>query len=133
MLTDYIYHEKKEKENLPTSRKLVTMYKVLHLRDDVDRLNISWKEGERELASIKSQQNSKCWSCGDKDETINHIINECSKLAQNMYKTRHDWVGKVIKVIKFDHKKKWYMPNQASVLENDKHKLLWDFDMQTDH
>ena len=25
------------------------------------------------------------------------------------------------------------MHNPASVLENDKHKLLWDFDMQTDH
>ena len=25
------------------------------------------------------------------------------------------------------------MRNPASVLENDTHKLLWDFDMQTDH
>ena len=25
------------------------------------------------------------------------------------------------------------MLNQASVLENDIHKLLWDFDIQTDH
>ncbi len=32
---------------------------------------------------------------GDRDETINHIISECSKLAQKEYKTRHDWVGKV--------------------------------------
>ena len=29
----------------------------------------------------------------DRDETINHIISECSKLAQKVYKTRHDWVG----------------------------------------
>ena len=34
--------------------------------------------------------------CVDRDETINHIISECSKLAQNEYKTRHNWVGKVI-------------------------------------
>ena len=27
---------------------------------------------------------------------INRIISECSKLAQKEYKTRHDWVGKVI-------------------------------------
>ena len=33
-------------------------------------------------ASIdKTQQNSKCRLCGDKDETINYIINEYSKLA----------------------------------------------------
>ena len=44
----------------------------------------------------KMQQNSKCWLCGDRDETINHIISECCKLAQKEYKTRHDWVGKVI-------------------------------------
>ena len=45
----------------------------------------------------KTQQNSKCWLCGDRDETINHIISECSKLAQKEYKARHDWVGKVIR------------------------------------
>ena len=44
----------------------------------------------------KTQQNSKCRLCGDRDETINHIISECSKLAQKEYKVRYDWVGKVI-------------------------------------
>ena len=29
----------------------------------------------------KMQQNSKCMLFGDRDETINHIISECSKLA----------------------------------------------------
>ena len=86
----------------------------------------------------KTQQNSKCRLCGDRDETINHIISECSKLAQREYKARHDWVGKGIhwemcKKFKFDHTNKWYMHNPAPVLENDSHKLLWDFDIQTDH
>ena len=31
----------------------------------------------------------------EKDETVNHIISECSKLAQKEYKIRHEWVGKV--------------------------------------
>ena len=74
----------------------------------------------------------------DRDETINHIISKCSKLAQKKYKARHDWMGKVIhwemrKKLKFDHANKWYMHNRAPVLENDSHKLLWDFDVQTDH
>ena len=86
----------------------------------------------------KTQQNSKCRLCGDRDETINHIISECSKLAQREYKARHDWVGKVIhwemcKKFKFDHTNKWYMHNPVPVLENDSHKLLWDFNIQTDH
>ena len=94
------------------------------------RKNQSYQGEER-------QQNSKCRLCSDRDETINHI-SECSKLAQREYKARHDWVGKVIhremcKKFKFDHTNKWYMHNPAPVLENDTHKLLWDFNMQTDH
>ena len=37
----------------------------------------------------KTQQYRKCRLCGDTDETIHHIINECSKLAQE-YKTTND-------------------------------------------
>ena len=85
----------------------------------------------------KTQQNSKCRLCSDRDETINHLISECSKSAQKEYKARKDWVGKVIhwemcRKFKFDHVNKWYMHNPAPVLENDTHKLLWDFDIQTD-
>ena len=59
-------------------------------------------------------------------------------IAQKEYKARHDWVGKVIhremcKKFQFDHTNKWYMHNPAPVLENDTHKLLWDFNIQTDH
>ena len=86
----------------------------------------------------KTHQNSKCRLCGDRDETINHIISECGKLAQEEYKTRLDWVGKVIhwemcKKFKFDHTNKCYIHNPAPVLENDTHKLLWDFNIHTDH
>ena len=42
------------------------------------------------------QQNSRCELYGDRDETINDIITECSKLVQKENKTRHDCVGKVI-------------------------------------
>ena len=37
----------------------------------------------------KTQQNSKCTLCGDRDETINHT-SKISKLVQKEYKTRHD-------------------------------------------
>ena len=66
------------------------------------------------------------------------IISEYSKLVLKEYNTKHNWVNKVIhwemcKKFKFDHTNKWYMHNPASVLENDTHKLLWDFDIHTDH
>ena len=34
---------------------------------------------------------------------------------------------------KFDHTNKWHINNPAPVLENNTHKLLWDFDIHTDH
>ena len=36
------------------------------------------------------------------------------------------------KKFKVDYANKWYMHNPAPVLENDTHKLLWDFDIQMD-
>ena len=87
----------------------------------------------------KTQLNSRCRLRGERDETINYIISECSKLAQKEYKTRHDLVGKVIqevevyKKLKFDHWIKWHMHNPESVLENEMHKLLCDFEIQKDH
>ena len=80
----------------------------------------------------KTQQNSKCRLC-DKDEMINYIISECNKFTQKEYKARHDRVGKVIhwdmcKKFKFDHTNKWYIHNNVCT-----HKLLWDFNLQTDH
>ena len=62
----------------------------------------------------------------------NHIINLCRKLAQKVYKTRYDWVS-IWRKLKFELTKKWYMHNPESVLENDSHKLLWDFEKRTDH
>ncbi len=50
----------------------------------------------------------------------NNNNNNNSKLAQKEYKTRHDWVSKVInwemcKKFKFDHTNKWYIHNPSSV------------------
>ena len=39
----------------------------------------------------------------------------------------------ICKKFKFDHTNKWYKHNLAPVLENITHKLLWDFDIHTDH
>ena len=44
----------------------------------------------------KTLYNSKFRLYGDNDETITHIISECSKLEQKEHKSGHVWVGKVI-------------------------------------
>ena len=84
------------------------------------------------------QQISKCWLCDDRDETINHIICECNKIAPKEYKTRHDRVAKgirweICKKFKFELTNKGCMHNSAPVQENSTRKLLWDLDIHTDH
>ena len=59
--------------------------------------------------------------------------NSCKKS-----KTKHDRVDKVMpwelcKKFKYDHTNKLYMDNLESVQENGTNKLLWDFEIQTDH
>ena len=49
------------------------------------------------------------------------------------FKTRHDWVGKVIhwelcKRLKGDQTTKCYKHKSESVQENETHKILWDFE-----
>ena len=100
----------------------------------------STKQGHKDNFKARideTQQNSKCRSCTDRNETINQIVNECSKLALREYRTRHDWVSKVIhwelcKKFKFGHMKKWYMHNIKSILENETYKILWDFEILMD-
>ena len=63
---------------------------------------------------------------------------ECRNLMQKEYKSRHDWVEKVIhwelcKKFKFDYTNKWYMHNPESVLENETHNIIKDFEILTDH
>ena len=80
---------------------------------------------------MKNSQGITVIICSNRDETINHMMSECCKLVPKEYKTRHDWVGKVIhwemcKKFKFDHTNKLYRHNPAPVLENNTQKLQWD-------
>jgi hypothetical protein len=78
-----------------------------------------------------------CRMCGEREETINHIISECSKLAQTEYKGRHDKVAAAVhwglcRMNDIECSKKWYEHRAEKVIENEHVKLLWDFSIQTD-
>ena len=78
-----------------------------------------------------------CRMCGERPETVFHITSECSKIAQTMYKSRHDKVATIIhwklcEMYGFDRADKWYEHRAKDVVENQKAKLLWDFSIQTD-
>ena len=75
--------------------------------------------------------------CGSHDETVQHILCSCPKLAQTEYKKRHDVAGRVIhwevcKEYGVECSDKWYEHSPKSVEENEEVKLLWDFTIQTD-
>ena len=44
----------------------------------------------------KSQRDSLCRVCRKVDESVDHIVSDCSKLAQKDYKRRHDNLGKIL-------------------------------------
>ena len=62
---------------------------------------------------FKQQDSKKCRMCSEGDETMMHILSECSKLAQTEYKKRH---GKVATMVHwelcsnyaFELDKHWY-------------------------
>ena len=85
-----------------------------------------------------TQNNSKCRLCGDRGETVNHIVSENSKLAQKKCKCKNYWIGNVNhlelwKRQKLDNSAKWYMHKPESVLQNEMHKNLKNFLMQSNH
>ena len=54
------------------------------------------------------------------------------------YKAKHEWVCKMIhwelcKKMKFDHTNERYIHNTESALKDETHKILRDFEIQTDH
>ena len=86
----------------------------------------------------KSQGHSLCRMCIKVDESIDHIVSSCSKLAQKEYKRRHDNLGKIVhwklaRMFNFGAGDKWYEYEPESVLENEDYKTLWDFSVQTHH
>ena len=92
---------------------------------------------KREIAR-KSQGDSLSRMCRKVDESINHIVNGCSQLAQKEYKRTHDNLGKIVhwklaRKCNFETGDKWYEHEPESVLEDEDYKILWDFSIQTDY
>ena len=76
--------------------------------------------------------------CKKADESIDHVVSRCSKLAQKEYKRMHDNLGKIVhwklaRKCNFEAGVKWYEHEPESVLESEDCKILWDFSIQTNH
>ena len=76
--------------------------------------------------------------CKNREETVTHIISECSKLAQLQYKKRHDKVVAAVhwslcETYHIKHSEQWYQHMTEPVTETESVKILWDMNIQTDH
>ena len=70
----------------------------------------------------KILENPLCRMCGERGETMQHIICECKKLEQREYKRRHNTVAKLVhwklcEKYNLERKEKWY----------------WDINIQCDN
>ena len=77
-----------------------------------------------------------CRMCSENNESMGHLVGECSKLAQTEYKHRHDNVARMIhwNIVHshgLDVSNKWHEHKREGIIENDHVKLLWNFNIQT--
>ena len=85
----------------------------------------------------KTVESPLCRMCGERGESIYHLISECGKLAQREYKRRHDDVARYVhwqicRESGIESCDKWYEHKPECVLENKDYKIFWDFMIQCD-
>ena len=86
----------------------------------------------------KILKNPLCRMCGEREETVQHIICKCKKLVQHEYKRRYDTVAKLVhwklcEKHNLERKEKWYENCPERVVEDDDVKLIWDINIQCDN
>ena len=87
-------------------------------------------------ARIENQNvSSKCRMCGSHDETVQHTLCSCPKLAQTEYKKRYDVVGRVIhwEVCKEYGVEKWENPCAKFYMINYYYYYYYYYDKDNDN
>ena len=122
-------------------RKCMEMFGVaVNVRSFVNTSMKQWNtELTRNMRNLVFGENvqSICCACGAADETVAHIVSECSKLTQKEYKqVTHGNIAKKLhwKLCEkwgFNKAEKWYIHKPEKVLESEDGKILWDFPVQT--
>lgn len=88
---------------------------------------------------FKTEESDTCRVCRKEKETIHHIISGCEALAPTKYLERHDNVCKYIHMLLMkeygisDRLTPWYQHQPKAVEETETVKILWNFQVQTDH
>lgn len=111
------------------------------LKDSTEALILAAQEQALGTRAIEAQiyhtrQDPRCRLCKEAPETVQHITAGCKMLAGKAYMERHNQVaGIVYRNICAEYGletpgSRWETP--PKVVENDRAKILWDFQIQTD-
>ncbi|XP_072173963.1 uncharacterized protein [Diadema setosum] len=132
----------RETENISSNDTWLWLKKG-ELKKETEGLIIAAQEQALSTNALKAKIQKRdvdatCKICRERDETVQHIVCGCSKLAQKEYKRRHDKLAQVLhwelcRKHEIPCESKWYMHKPQKVSENDQVKILWDFDVQTDN
>ncbi|XP_072169481.1 uncharacterized protein [Diadema setosum] len=132
----------RETENISSNDTWLWLKKG-ELKKETEGLVIAAQEQALSTNALKAKIQKRdvdaaCRICRERDETVQHIVCGCSKLAQKEYKRRHDKLAQVVhwelcRKHEIPCESKWYMHEPQKVSENGQVKILWDFDVQTDN
>ena len=91
----------------------------------------------RKIRIDKQSGDPKCRLCGEREETVMHVLSECKKITQTEYKKRHDKVAtwthwRLCQIYSLPHADSWYKHLAEKVIDTPQVKILWDFNIQTD-
>ena len=113
-----------------------------NLKRETEALIMAAQEQSLRTNSIRAKidrtiDSDKCRMCKQLQETSEHLVSGCSKLAQKEYKRRHDKIATLIhwNILKekgFPTEQQWYNHQPNTVTESATTKILWDFNIQTD-
>ena len=86
----------------------------------------------------KTSEPPLCRLCGEKGESVQHLVSGCEKLAQREYKRRQDNVARKVhwdlcKKDGLEHTEKWYGHIPEGAVENEEVKVLWHINVQFDN
>ena len=95
------------------------------------------RNGRIHHGCTRSGNQNQCRLCKVKEETIDHLVSSCNKIAQTDYKERHDKVASMLhwnlcRKYNLPTADKWWEHKVDKVLQKEDVKILWDFKIQTD-
>ena len=91
----------RQTENLVDERESVAWLEDGYMKKETESLLMAAQEQSLRTRKVMRDIDHrnidpKCRLCGEKDETVEHLVSACSKLAQIQYKQRHDKVASII-------------------------------------